>query len=84
MLAQELRLGADGGQDLGLLVLVLRARTPTGVTVLGYGPPTVDQARSDAGKDCTLISTGEESGGGCACCVGRTASARATRRSSCA
>lgn len=64
VLAQELRLGTDGGQELGLLVLVLRARAPSGVTVLGYGPPTVDQARSDAGEDCAPAPTGEEPGGG--------------------
>ena len=63
--AQELRPSAtDGAQELGLLVLVLRARNPSGVTVLGYGVPTVDEARSDAGEDCSPTPTGEEPGGG--------------------
>ena len=64
VLAQELRLGDEGGHELGLLVLVLRPRQPGGVTVLGFGPPTVEEACTDAGDDCAPAPTGEEPGGG--------------------
>ena len=81
VLAQELRLGADGGRELGLLVLVLRARTPSGVTMLGYGPATVDLARSDAGDDCAPAPPVRNRVVACAWRVGRKP--MAILRSSC-